>query len=110
MTNFKKPPVRVSCKYMFYAQISCIIRILYKSSKMSGNSSTPNQGINCDPSYSYVMENFKYFVQVAYLAPAVFLYSRILYVVWVQHKKSYGYHPFFMVYSMVVSFQSNFLN
>ncbi|CCD65215.1 Serpentine receptor class gamma-8 [Caenorhabditis elegans] len=68
---------------------------------MSGNSSTPNQGINCDPSYSYVMENFKYFVQVAYLAPAVFLYSRILYVVWVQHKKSYGYHPFFMVYSMV---------
>nr|prf chemosensory receptor [Caenorhabditis elegans] len=69
---------------------------------MDTNSTTPMSitDMECNPNVSYLVENIKYLLQAAYMVPPAFLYARILYVIWVKHRKVYSRHQFFVIYSM----------
>ncbi|EGT50969.1 hypothetical protein CAEBREN_32798 [Caenorhabditis brenneri] len=54
----------------------------------------------CDPSYSPLMENLKYFIQLTYLLPTAILHFRILWILIWKHRSIYLKQSFYVLFLM----------
>lgn len=54
--------------------------------------------LGCNHSYDVFTENLKFFLQLLYLVPALFLLIRMIYVITISHWDDYAKQPFWTLY------------